>query len=82
MSVSVTNNTVFAKLVLATEAGEVLTGGYKEVWETLETGADWCHFRGVQIGAAGRKWEDFYNIKFSTLCPDLEAHASSWTGLS
>ena len=73
---------VFTALCEATDLGKTLEGGYKEVWEELAFSSPWCHFRAAQLGRVGRKWETYYNNKFSVLCPGLKAVASDWNGRS
>ena len=79
----VTVNDLLSSLILRTEQGKVLLGGYKEVWSQLGQSPDrWCHFRASHLAAAGRKWEALYSRSFATLCPELPAHADQWVGRS
>ena len=76
----ISDNTVFGTLVLATERGETLEGGYRDVWEQLDLPAEFCHFRALQLARVGRRWEDLYLTQFSDLCPGLRDVASDWVG--
>ena len=78
----VSDNAVYGLLLVAHESGNVITGSYSNVWgwveSELQVVAPFCHFRAVQLGRVGRRFEDTYGISFETLCPDLRAAATAW----
>ncbi len=78
---TLTDLQLLALLILETEQGHVLTGGYRDVLASVATDVAWCGFRGFQLARVGRLWENVYGVSFSTLCPDLRDHASDWTGV-
>jgi len=73
---------VFGLLLELHEAGGVLTGNFKSVWQVvaaaLEVDAPFCQFRGNQLARVGREWERVTRVSFATLCPDLPETAGDW----
>jgi hypothetical protein len=66
----------------AFDEGEVLEGGFREVFEQatafLGVQAEWCHFRASHVGAAGRAFEEVTGVCFTEVCPNLPAHTDTW----
>ncbi len=75
------DNTLFAQLVLETERGNTLTGSYQEVLSVLNPEIKFNHFRALQLARVGRRWEDMYLTPFTDICPNLPASASDWNGI-
>ena len=78
----VSDNAVYGLLLVAYEAGNVITGSYSTVWgwveSELQVVAPFCHFRATQLARVGRRFEDTYSVSFEALCPDLRAAATAW----
>ena len=79
---TVSDVSVLAVLLEFHEAGGVLPGNFKKVWQTvaaaLEVDAPFCQFRGTQLARVGREWERQVRASFATLCPDLPQTAGDW----
>lgn len=72
---------MLAHFILAWESGHLLNGNYKSILNEILPEIEFNHFRAIQIGRAGKLWEDLYQIPFSNLCPDLMQFASNWEGI-
>ena len=75
------DNSLLALLILETERGNQLAGGYRDVLSAVIPELSWCGFRGLQLARVGRRWEQLYSVSFSQLCPDLRSVGSDWVGL-
>jgi hypothetical protein len=86
---SVPDAHVLEAVMYHADAADILDGGYKQVWYTLQATmsdlgydhlAPYCHTRALQIARVGRQYQAIIGSDdFNLLCPDLPAHASSWS---
>ena len=70
------------QFVAALEAGEVISGNYRDVFSQVALVAglqvEWAGYRGNHIAEAGRRFESITGVGFDTICPDLRATAGDW----
>ena len=75
---TITDDYLLNLVMDASDRGDTLDGNYSDVWYQLVPDIQFCHFRGVQIGRVGRKYQVVTGGDFADLCPDLKNHTNDW----